>query len=528
MIKLPIQLHAHNSWQQALEEAIRKRADLEKLAREAERTSGEYVRPIVLIQAQPHSQKQKTLTVEVLAEALEKDFRVERSQIAISTGEQREIEGVDLFDRECDIRFIMTQKALAEGWDCSFAYILCSVAQIRSSRAVEQILGRVLRLPYAKRKEVVDLNQAYAFVTSADFDRTARSLTDALVDNGFERYEARLAVQMPTQPGLPLFPTVEERKAPADLGVPFEIPRLTIRRDGQLELFEESFLPREWELVQCDPALSEEEFPSTPPEGEALEIYLDEHERVRHRFIRELHVQLSLLDRTSGWTANELAIWLDHNIPHPDVPQTQSALFLRRMIDHLVEERGLALADLVRRRFRLREAAKAKIDGYRQAAKKAGFALCLMPEMRPLLEVSPEFAFRFSPDSYPANWYYEGSYVFQKHYYRAVGELKGEGEEFECARFIDKLPGVKHWVRNLERDGYWMQTSTDKFYPDFVAELDDGRYLVVEYKGAHLYDSEESREKRIVGELWQELSGGRCLFAMPTRRKYEKIRGVVS
>jgi len=528
MIKMPIKLHAVGNWEQALSEAIRQRAALEELARQEPDASEEHLRPIVLIQAQPKSSKRETLTVEVLKQALQDEFKIHESQIAIATGDQKEIEGIDLFDPDCGIRYILTVRALAEGWDCSFAYILCSVAQIKSSRAVEQILGRILRLPYARRKEQAELNQAYAFVISKDFERTAQSLTDALVDNGFERYEARAALR-PTQEELPLLRLVAGRAVPAEEGVPFEIPRLAIRVDGQLELFEESFLPIEWELAKCDPALSEEEFPSTRPAGMGIEIYPSDEEKLKQRFIGNLHAQLSLLERaTTGWTANELAVWLDRNIPHYDVPQSQSSLFLRRMVDHLVEKRGIPIDQLVHDRFRLREAAQAKIAYHRQTVKREGFHHCLSPEMRPQLEVSPEYAFRFRPDQYPANWYYEGRYEFQKHYYRPVGELKSEGEEFECARFIDTHPKVKHWVRNLDRRGFWFQTSTDKFYPDFVAELIGGRYLIVEYKGFDRYDTPESREKRAVGELWQELSDGKGIFVMPTRGDYESIRRAIS
>ena len=53
-----------------------------------------------------------------------------------------------------------------------------------------------------------------------------------------------------------------------------------------------------------------------------------------------------------------------------------------------------------------------------------------------------------------------------------------------------------------------------KFYPDFVARLRDGRWLVVEYKGAHLYDEPDAREKRAPGELWATRSNTRCLFCM--------------
>ena len=52
---------------------------------------------------------------------------------------------------------------------------------------------------------------------------------------------------------------------------------------------------------------------------------------------------------------------------------------------------------------------------------------------------------------YPYNNRYTGHYQFQKHYYTDVGDLKSDGEEFQCAQFIDRLPEVKFWVRNLER-----------------------------------------------------------------------------
>ena len=134
--------------------------------------------------------------------------------------------------------------------------------------------------------------------------------------------------------------------------------------------------------------------------------------------------------------------------------------------------------------------------------------------------MAPEVQFRFQPDAYPYNTRYDGGYRFRKHYYPVVGELRAEGEEFECAKFIDNLPEVKYWVRNLagpgrENSSFWLQTSTDKFYPDFICELTDGRQLVVEYKNARDWSNEDSTEKRNLGELWEERSGSRCLFVMP-------------
>ena len=89
-----------------------------------------------------------------------------------------------------------------------------------------------------------------------------------------------------------------------------------------------------------------------------------------------------------------------------------------------------------------------------------------------------------------------------------------DGEEFQCAQAIDSLPGLKHWIRNVARDpaSFWLPTATDRFYPDFVAQLDDARLLVVEYKGAYIAGGPDTAEKRTIGELWGRKSDGKGLF----------------
>ena len=127
-----------------------------------------------------------------------------------------------------------------------------------------------------------------------------------------------------------------------------------------------------------------------------------------------------------------------------------------------------------------------------------------------------------------------GSLAGYKHYFGPkLGELKekrADGkptEEFQCAQFLDDLPEVKFWVRNLSRrtTSFRLQTSADWFYPDFVCQLHDGRVLVVEYKGGHLSGNDDSGEKRAVGQVWESRSGGKCLFVMPDGMDLEAIRG---
>lgn len=105
---------------------------------------------------------------------------------------------------------------------------------------------------------------------------------------------------------------------------------------------------------------------------------------------------------------------------------------------------------------------------------------------------------------------------------RADGQLT---EEFQCAQYLGALPEVKFWARNLARrtSSFRLQTSTDWFFPDFIAMLMDGRVLVVEYKGKAWSELKDSDEKRDLEAVWESRSPGRCLFIMPDGPDFEAI-----
>ncbi len=539
MIKLPIRMQLRSGWKEALASAIAQRAHLEDMATAEHAATGEYLRPIVLVQAQPRAQNADRVTVEVVKEGLQ-ELGVPEEQIAVETGEAREVKAWEdahkrtVFDDTCPIRFIITVDKLREGWDCPFAYVLCSVREMGAHTAVEQILGRVLRLPKATRKRHDDLNYAYAFVTSARFDQAANGLVDALVDNGFTRFEARAEVhaqQGPLFDDLPLFAAQDQaQRTPAERGDVFQVPQLALWVDEELEPLEQSHLLHiQWDLAGCNPTLSEEEFPSQPQPARELDVDVDDRGAVRIKYAEQdfaagLAQQLAMLLPQDDTTPTALVVWLDQHIPHYwEITQEQNHLFLLAMVEALINQRGLTIEQLSRERLRLREAAAHKINEHRQRAMRAGFQQMLFGEMpNARLEVSPRCVFRFDPNYYPLNDLYDGAFEFKKHYYRAVGAMNGE--EARCAAAIDALPKVKYWVRNIERQpdfSFWMQTPADKFYPDFVALLEDSRILVVEYKGADRLTTDDTKEKRALGELWAHRSDGQCLFLLVSEPDFE-------
>lgn len=143
MIKLPIRLEIQPNWQQCLADAIACREGLQTVADKEYRQGGNYLRPIVLIQAEARRTGVETLDTAKVKQELIANHNIPDHEIVIATGEEKGLSALTadyplgIMDKKCPVKFVITQKALAEGWDCSFAYILVSMANLHSSTAVE-------------------------------------------------------------------------------------------------------------------------------------------------------------------------------------------------------------------------------------------------------------------------------------------------------------------------------------------------------------------------------------------------------
>lgn len=189
MVKLPVIVYNRPSQEEVIADAIDLRNRLDELA---ERNTDEcYIRPIVLFQAQPRNAENKE-TFDKLKERLVENG-IPAEEIAIKTAEINEIKDKDLMSSDCKIKYIITVNALKEGWDCSFAYILATLANKTSTVDVEQILGRVLRLPYTKQNASKFLNLSYVLTSSNDFHATISKVIQGLNDAGFSDKDYRIA-----------------------------------------------------------------------------------------------------------------------------------------------------------------------------------------------------------------------------------------------------------------------------------------------------------------------------------------------
>lgn len=190
MVKLPVIVYNRKSQEDVFVSAISLRRKLENEAVEEQKNGGRYIRPIVLFQAQSRTNDDST-TYDKIKHTLI-DMGIPESEIAIKTADRDELKNIDLSSKDCSIRYIITVNALKEGWDCPFAYILATVANRTSSIDVEQILGRILRLPNTRKNEREVLNLSYVITSSNAFYATLDKVVAGLNAAGFTSKDYRI------------------------------------------------------------------------------------------------------------------------------------------------------------------------------------------------------------------------------------------------------------------------------------------------------------------------------------------------
>lgn len=613
MIKLPLELAIGAQWQPVLTEAIKRIRELETEATEERKLTGEIIEPVVmLIQGESARTGHETMTPPKIKEMLINDFKIPADKIAIEYREFNELEGKRIGDPDFP-QFVITVDKLREGWDCPFAYVLFSFRNTTSATAVEQVLGRVLRMPHVLRKKREPLNRSYAYVVSNALAETVKGLKDGLVQSGFERIEAKDLIQTKAidAGALPLFdsepegdltvalPEIDEevvlpdkdrfdalpkalrdrievspeagiltikdgatetqikkvaetfsqtdvrRKvresldtaaaatiAPERVTSPSEegrveiIPLLAIRQGSLFETFDESrLLDADWEIDSFDEKVPEAEFPRHIEGLRRASVTISTRDKVVVDPYAQLDSQLALFEDESGWDHVDLVGWLDQNIPFVYSDRNQKVAWINSVVNVLVDERAFSVEELAYRKFRLRGAIERKLASGLVQAKQQVFDELFTNEDQ--FEVRDEHNVEFRQGKYAYDTLYIPGIRLKKHFFPMIGNLKSSGEEFECAELIaNQLPNVEWWVRNVERkpNSFWLQTASDKFYPDFVLRLTNGVTLAVEYKGKHIADSRDSREKKQIGELWAKRSNGRCRFAWVENKNWQALR----
>lgn len=191
MIKMPLNLDPRqgNDWKATLNAALGRLNALDADARQLRADTGRYIRPIMLIQVERTGADQRE-SGHIHAEDV-KDWLLtagfDQAEIAIKTAQQNDLndpENQDLLSPTNRVRAIITKQALQEGWDCPFAYVLCSLAASTNLKAMTQLVGRILRQPGAMKTGVDALDECHVITHHADTASVVSAIKEGLEQDG--------------------------------------------------------------------------------------------------------------------------------------------------------------------------------------------------------------------------------------------------------------------------------------------------------------------------------------------------------
>ena len=517
MIKLDLNVmnKASPGWQDTLLAAVEHRNALEARARQYEAETGDYIRPICLIQVERTGKDQRGagfIHADDARDYLLTHPGIGPEHVAIKTSGRDELKEVDevggLLSRDCPIRFIITKQALQEGWDCSFAYVLAILTNPSARTALTQLVGRILRQPYARKTHVRVLDESHVFC----FQRRGRDLL-ADVRRGFgmeglQGLEGKVVSRTDGdgQTGDPVVTRQRRRfrRSTRDL----VLPAFMVKEDGNWRLvhFEEDILSRvPWKEANVE-ALLDLELSTIGRRDLALRAGLDADALFEDPDTQGLSVEEGVIDHYFA------ASHLGDTVPNPwRAAKLSKDVFEALLRKHPAER---VAANYL---FILEELRK-HLDTERDRLCQGVFRKLLESGVMRFIVIAEDMGFNKLPTKIEtamtrrANR--EDGTPYQASLFDQINETELNGLENKVATCLDKQARLFFWYRNRARQDYFVQGwKPGRIYADFVLALEPDdpdagdefhQVFVMETKGVHLKKFEDTDYKRSVFDVCTE------------------------
>lgn len=514
MIKLDIHLINKTSldWKDTMLASFEKRNELEKKAKEYEQNTGEYIRPICLIQVERTGKDQREsnfIHAEDAKEFLIKKCGIPEKHIAIKSSEKDDIEGLDLFARDCDIRYIITKQALQEGWDCSFAYILTILTNPQSATGITQLVGRILRQPSAIKTKVKELDECYIYTYKPNAATLVREIKNGLENEGLGDIAGRLV----NDEGGSGEPNLKDRDLHYRPGFKkFEgkiyLPKFVIQEKESWRdiIFEADILSGiDWEKLDVS-KIAKKTLSDKQSKEQELTLGLSKEEK-------ELLEETGRLETKGTLEIDEafLARQLDDVIPNPWIAFELGKKALQLLSKKYDKETIAAnFVFVIEELKKILEIEKNKMaeQVFRKLLDKKKLCFFLIQENGHHLLPS-HIKVKGNKKLVRA----DNSQV-QKLLFDEVVEEEFDSEpEKIVAIYLDEQEQLLWWYRNRVRKDFHIQGwQRNKIYPDFIAakksKIKKDNYdkvYVLETKGVHLKANDDTRYKQNVFALCNEL-----------------------
>ena len=506
MIKLPVQVTSFSEveWQYTLGQAVEELKRLDAQAKSLEGNTGRYIRPIAVVRVERTGRDQRgqgKIHAEDVRQYLTQNLGVPADAVRVKSSEKDELGREDLLSEFSPVRWIITQSALMEGWDCSFAYLLVILDNTKAQRAITQLVGRVMRQPHAQLvgdgspNPYEVLNQCYVYCHNADVGAVVEQVRNGLEAEGLTGLDDE--VRGASQPEAEVQVRTVRRRQPFQDQEIF-LPRVLHKKGEDWIPFDYQchILPHiEWsEIEPPDP----KEYASNGDKRQSASVGL-------------------------GDTGDTLPIY--HPDQALDIDKTVKVSYFVRCLSDIIPNSWQAariVQELIER---------LKADGKTEAAiydQRSDLADLLQAHVKGEVEWRAEQVFRdkleeevirFDLETGEPNFRMVDSYEIQvrpddRRLERRYGEpiqlslfeplFEGYFDselEKRFAYYLDEQRAIQWWHRVAARQQgeYYVQGwKQERIYPDFVAMASENRVLIFETKGQHLRGNPDTEYKQKV------------------------------
>ena len=508
MIKLPIVLEDHHNkgWKHALEAAWSQIESLQKDANKSDDTTGQHIRPILLVRVDRTGKDQRDkgfLHADEVREYLTNSLGLNPGAIRIKSASVDELSGENLMSRYSPVRVIITKDALREGWDCPFAYVLAILGKSKSTTALTQMIGRVLRQPYATRTDIEALNRCYVHCLDQDVSALVENIRKGLESEGLADVASELIGGGAGGDAVPMQEITLNRRKDWK-GRRIYLPRVLAKDGKELRILDyerDISGGLDWSAFHYDKADSLK----LVEDGSASTVAVVDLKEVGEYYELNLEPPRRIIDAPRELERPFLLRKLIDVIPNP----WQAARILDGAIATLLKRYDME--KIVKSRLTLIDAIKDNLRGqvdtaaetlFRDKVKSGAITFRLTGnamdhQMEEAISVMiPKKAGLLTRHGEPV----------EKPLYEKVYNTQLNGLEQNVAVYLDGKDPVKWWHRIAvsQRDYHLQGWKRSKVYPDFLCwlelEADKGaaRLLVLETKGKHL----DNPDTAFKGELF--------------------------
>ena len=520
MIKLDLNLIEKDTveWKTLLNYSVEHLDLLQEKASEYKRKSGIYIRPINLIQVEAtgaNQRKEGKIHAEDVRDHLIETGMVKPEEIRVKSSSKNEIEGEDLLSDKSPVRFIITKQALQEGWDCSFAYSLTVLGGSRSKTALTQLVGRVLRQPYARKTNIKELDESYVFCLKDSSRTLVKAIRGGFEYDGMNDLTARIAnTKGKTDPDLGERKVQAVRKQFEPSLLEFTLPAFVVKdsysKDGtrivdptiditphipfheiDLSSLSKLHIDKEGRNVETTVAI-----------GFSRDIVEDSEEFLDLKTIRSKTNFRSTL-RKSFWVQNILEF-----IPNPWIANelVERSLGLLKKIFSMeeIESNQIFLLDELRKILAGKGNNVGEID---RLARKVFLNRMKSDHIR----FVSTFNFKkvLTPEYYFEMEARKGLNVKKSLFEPVISNDLNELEDKAVWRMEDGKE-TYWWYRNkAKKDFFLVAWRKNRFYPDFILTLQKDnpqnfdKIFLIETKGGHLLGNVDSEYKKELTKLYQ-------------------------